>query len=888
MIRTLPITVAPLSGEGVDSWLETTAHRLQCSFDDLQTAMGLFTPDNRWNQWIITLPGAALTNLAAASDLAPPRIAAMTLSHYAGRAVGVDPQTGAFVRRFPWGRGRGSRYCPHCLAGTGGRWLLRWRLGWTFACLEHRCLLLDACPACGRAQRLLAHPGKDIPDPGRCANPVRGPTNAPIRCGADLTAAPALPLGARHPAIAAQYLIDTAIDTGAAQFGVYGTHPVSAEAALADLRAIGGRILSSATAGELAAVAAADILAEHRHRMNHPDPRFVKGVAERRPGLAAPAYAATTAVAVSGAMTILNAPSFEAATDAAGWLVLGARSRGLIVRATTTRWGHGMTDWVRSIQLHALAPELSGTDQLRYRIGIPLAGQPGRRRSSARALAAHLPTLLWPDWWLRMAIPGCHRRLLRPALSAAVLITGHRIALPDAVALLGCPLSANAVTRVIRLLSRDPHWPAIRAALYRLADYLHADPVPIDYRRRRTLDYETLLPDPLWAQMCRATGTNGQGPVSAAVARQWLRTELSAVAAPTAAPNTPLGRVLLTVPDFPRRLNPGLHDALITHAAAFLADRGINEPPLWQPPADLIADLQLPRPAPGLLDIAEVHRCMSRDRRCLRVAASRTGATLDEIRYLLSTHPAPPASTADTPTPHYRRNPTACADARAALPRERLIELYQHQKISLRHIAEGVGVSRGVISRLARDYGLDIRPPHRGRTLSIDRDWLYHQHITRGRTLYDIAAELGVAVASMTRWARILDIPARRLSCPADFTGQLAAIPAILHPALATAGGWERLHHFATALNYPTLQKAAAAQGIPQASIITQMKRLERDLGQPLLKRAKRGTPMTASDFGNRVAKAVTELPGPIAEPQCSLTVVGAGAWALPGRAVSP
>lgn len=198
-------------------------------------------------------------------------------------------------------------------------------------------------------------------------------------------------------------------------------------------------------------------------------------------------------------------------------------------------------------------------------------------------------------------------------------------------------------------------------------------------------------------------------------------------------------------------------------------------------------------------------------------------------------------------------------------PRERLIELYQHQTISLRHIAESVGVSRGVISRLARDYGIDIRPAHRGRTLSIDRDWLYHQHITRGRTLYDIAAELGVAVASTTRWSLILDIPVRRLSCPADFTDHLDAIPAILHPARhrRRLGTTPPLHHRAEP---PHPAKSSRRAGIPQASIITQMKRLERDFGQPLLKRAKRGTPMTASDFGKRVAKAVTELRGPIVD----------------------
>ena len=30
----------------------------------------------------------------------------------------------------------GSRYCPKCLAESGGRWQLQWRLAWTFACAK--------------------------------------------------------------------------------------------------------------------------------------------------------------------------------------------------------------------------------------------------------------------------------------------------------------------------------------------------------------------------------------------------------------------------------------------------------------------------------------------------------------------------------------------------------------------------------------------------------------------------------------------------------------------------------------------------------------------------------------------------------------------------------
>ncbi|MFD3805974.1 TniQ family protein [Streptomyces sp. NPDC058619] len=46
--------------------------------------------------------------------------------------------------------GTTSRYCPACLAQSRGRWQLRWRLGWTFACPRHLLLLLERCPVCGK------------------------------------------------------------------------------------------------------------------------------------------------------------------------------------------------------------------------------------------------------------------------------------------------------------------------------------------------------------------------------------------------------------------------------------------------------------------------------------------------------------------------------------------------------------------------------------------------------------------------------------------------------------------------------------------------------------------------------------------------------------------
>ncbi|MGC7251493.1 hypothetical protein RBA00_20950, partial [Mycobacteroides abscessus subsp. massiliense] len=56
---------------------------------------------------------------------------------------------------------------------------------------------------------------------------------------------------------------------------------------------------------------------------------------------------------------------------------------------------------------------------------------------------------------------------------------------------------------IISELHRNALWPNIAEALTRLAEYLVAQPSPIDYQRRRELSYEALLPPPRWSEICK-------------------------------------------------------------------------------------------------------------------------------------------------------------------------------------------------------------------------------------------------------------------------------------------------------------------------------------------------------------------------------------------------
>ena len=212
---------------------------------------------------------------------------------------------------------------------------------------------------------------------------------------------------------------------------------------------------------------------------------------------------------------------------------------------------------------------------------------------------------------------------------------------------------------------------------------------------------------------------------------------------------------------------------------------------------------------------AQPDRCR---RNKLSTAATRLHTSLDTVRYLLEIRPAPrPTRSSGTQVASVHNR--AYCTAKAALPRERLVELYQRQRMSLRDIAATVGVSRQIIASLARDYDLPLREPRQYARKTVDRDWLYDQYVTKRRALPDIAEEAGMSTANMARWAETHAIPMRGRGGPshsANLAAQRAVTdaPELIRPALAGIGGWERLHRFAAAARHGTLTVAAEELGV--------------------------------------------------------------------------
>ncbi|MBU8826970.1 TniQ family protein [Mycolicibacterium goodii] len=234
--RTLPVSVKPLPGEAVNSWLAAMARHL-----DLPWASFLgfiLPPQNRTEchrlcQRDLTgyLTAWELAAISAATGVQAEAIVAMTLAGSAAAATSGATPPGRKNAQWPFGR---SRFCPKCLQTSGGRWQLQWRLPWICACATHTCLLSDTCPACGQLQRTAGHwlIGAHVPTPERCSAPA---PNGQC-CGAPLSEASTLPLPAGHRFLENQAQLSEILTGTTVKIGLYQRAPVSTAQFLADLR----------------------------------------------------------------------------------------------------------------------------------------------------------------------------------------------------------------------------------------------------------------------------------------------------------------------------------------------------------------------------------------------------------------------------------------------------------------------------------------------------------------------------------------------------------------------------------------------------------------------------------------------------------------------------
>ena len=118
-----------------------------------------------------------------------------------------------------------------------------------------------------------------------------------------------------------------------------------------------------------------------------------------------------------------------------------------------------------------------------------------------------------------------------------------------------------------------------------------------------------------------------------------------------------------------------------------------------------------------------------------------------------------------------------------------------------------------------------------------------------------------MSAANMSRWAHH-QIPLRPRAVGSHDSSlrsvdQAAGLPDPIVKALTSPYAWQRLKRFAAVLDYQTLSEAAEHLGIKQPTLVTQISRLERDIGGPLLERAERRRPMSLTPLGEQVVVAL-------------------------------
>lgn len=513
----LPVRVAPVAGEAIDSWLEALARSLELSLGQLFGLLGI--SKRRQHALVRRLTPAEIAILVEGTGVPAPVLLAMTLSRYNGTATELDDNTGLVNRSFPFAERAGSRYCPECLVETAGRWQLQWRLGWSFVCVRHSCFLVDICPDCARRAR-------KEPTPLRCAVPSRCP------CGADLASSRVVTLPKAHAIVAAQQIILDLIEHNRAAFGVYATsgYQQSARETLRDVMKLANRALSYASIYGFRAVKFADLATV----ASAGDSTVTGPVMQRRTRNAKPPlWAFDTAVGVTAAVEILQAPNLKEAGVRARWLVEGQSiERG----PGELRSCFGDESIAAAIAINARAPKMMAIGQLRWRTALLKPRAPDRQKDGLRRMATSLPAMLWPAWLAQFpSVAGLRSSKLSILLPAATLLVGAIACPSDVCECLGRFLSGIGLGQSLVVLGESPRWPSISTAVSRLHEYLDKHTAPIDYERRRQLKYATLLTWSSWQALSQDLGMPATTEEEWAAARYYLIEKVSG--SPTAKEN---------------------------------------------------------------------------------------------------------------------------------------------------------------------------------------------------------------------------------------------------------------------------------------------------------------------------------------------------------------
>jgi hypothetical protein len=771
MLRRLPHVVMPLPDEPFDSWVECMAHDYGATVGEMARSLGLVDGDGlppaapqSARAWSTALEPHQLSNLEHTTGRSADEHQAMTRSAFAANAIRLTPQ-GRISASCP-SSGVAARYCPECLRDSGGRWRLSWQFPFGFACLRHKRLLVDLCPGCGQPPRMIGHPLTLVPEPGRCHNRPSTTAAFRARCGANLREA-GQPVVADGPARDTQRVLLRTVSSGVGAFGIYADSRASTIQVLSDmalLSRVGRQALVDGTRFDWFAVGDGHVDVIDAH------PRT--GRVEQRPSSAAE-------------VALGNTLAFEALQDEER---VSELLRGRV--GIHTALDH-FSPPLRSHISRALGRTTRPTALLQ--VQAVASGDPAER-------AAKLPAVLWPEWTSVLAPRRIDPEIAGGALAAAIVFTGTRLTHGAAIKLLDQSAHGRQVSHVMRSLGRNaPEVDTIRA-IARLAAHLDEHLTPIDFARRRSLDYSGILPIDEWAEICRRVDVLAGRERRWQLARAHLYVTLSGnrlAAAPFAGERSCPS--ISELRSFRDEAPQKVLDALEECGARFLRDRGIDEPVSWMPELEGVG-IDAPR----------------RDRAPMDWASARP--------------------------------------ARGSIQPSHAVAAYSAGR-STAEIANSHGVARQTVSRVLDHAGVKTR---RGRRRAvIDAEWLRQRYEVDRRTIPEIAAELGVTMTTVNRHLENAGVTRR----PRGSASRASVIrvdaragnSSLLNRILVGQDAAQRAERFLVVARHNTMTAAAREIGVTLSILANQMKRLGTDAGGPLIVRAMRGQPLALTDLGREV-----------------------------------
>ncbi len=171
--------LSPAEGESLPGYVARYSHTFQFPPGDVITALGLDDGSGTVvsaGRYGVSLSPARLQHAAFATAIPVEVLQRMLLGRYAGRAfeqTATATDSLADAAQAHEVLIRSSKFCPHCLRGHG-TWLLRWQLGWSAVCPDHRVLLARACPTCGTVPKYTLR--------STWSSDRHGPLSDPTRC----------------------------------------------------------------------------------------------------------------------------------------------------------------------------------------------------------------------------------------------------------------------------------------------------------------------------------------------------------------------------------------------------------------------------------------------------------------------------------------------------------------------------------------------------------------------------------------------------------------------------------------------------------------------------------------------------------------------------------